>query len=682
MTETWLARFYEAATLLWPEDTQIHHDEMSPEVFAALVDGRIGEVSDLLEDMPETAGEPTPVIEMRSSAVALATLLRSLSDPDAPFLMTETGAITVLVCKPAAMRDDMIWAARSLIRMRVGETPDFLLFPTEADGTKAVRRAMQILQVLAATDRPQIVVQGPDDHVPAAMAALLPAPVTVGPPDRETLAAALSLVPADDPASVGEVPADAALRAVGWDGIRLALRFSDRARIVSELRRMADRSSAPSGRVTLDDIAGYGHAEEVSRRLVKDLAAWSRGEIPWSDMTRSVLFHGEPGTGKTFMARAIAGSAGVPLVTGSLAQWQSHGHLGDLLREMRRTFAQASEAAPAILFIDEIDAAGDRGGKDKHAENYRRQVINGLLELMDGALRMEGVILLAACNDRQALDPALTRPGRIDTIVRVPSPGLEATGRILAYHLRGSIPSGEITALARRSVALSAAELDGAVREARSRARNDGVPLSARYVIAALGVGAEDKDMLWRFAVHEAGHAIAALRLGRGRVARIFIGMSGGRVVMDGQPRFISAQDVRDQIVCYLAGRAAEELLIGDGSPGAGGAPGSDLAMASSLALKVELTWGLTDQGLLYHPGADDMAVTSAEVRERAGARLRDGMVVARQILTEERDRVLWLAARLVRDRVLEKPAGKAMEDWFMDDAGCPKTSTPSQDGV
>lgn len=655
---------------------------MSPEVFAALVDGRIGEVSDLLVDMPETAGEPSPVIEMRSRAVALATLLKSLNDPDAPFLMTETGAITVLVCKPAAMRDDMIWAARNLIRMRVGETPDFLLFPTEADGTKAARRAMQILQMLAATDRPQIVVQGPDDHVPATMAALLPTPVNVGPPDRETLAAALSIVAAGDPASVGQVPADAALRVIGWHGIRLALRFSDRARIVSELGRMADRASAPSGRVTLDDIAGYGEAEEVSRRLVKDLAAWSRGEIPWSDMTRSVLFHGEPGTGKTFLARAIAGSAGVPLVTGGLAQWQSHGHLGDMLREMRRTFAQASESAPAILFIDEIDAAGDRGGKDKHGENYRRQVINGMLELMDGALRMEGVILLAACNDRHALDPALMRPGRIDTIVRVPAPGLEATASILAYHLRGGLPAEDIADLARRSLGLSAAELDGAVREARSRARNDGVPISAKHLSAALGVGAEDPELLWRVAVHEAGHAIATLLLGRGQVARIAIRMTGGQVKMESPPRLIHGRDVRDQIVCLLAGRAAEDLLIGEGSLGAGGVPGSDLAMASSLALKVELSWGLTDQGLLYHPGSEDTAGKSAEVRQRAEKRLADGMAEAVRLLTEEKGRMLQLAARLMRDRVVEKPTGETRADWFMEDAGYPETTTLDQEGV
>lgn len=682
MTETWLARFYTTAALLWqvPDPGQ---EEMSEEVFQALAEGRIGEVSDQLDDMPETFGDTVNVVEMRCRAVALAALLKALKDPSAPFLMIEPGAITVIVCRPSSMLEDLVWATRKLIRLKTGEAPEFLRLAAEADGSKASRTtAKHVLQMLTGTNKPQIVVMTDNDHVPAAMAALLPVPINVGPPDRESLAAALSLVEADDPTAVGEIPADTALRAIGFDGVRLALRFNDRARIVSELRRMAAGTAAPEGGVTLDDIAGYGPAEEVARRLVKDLNAWSKGEIAWSDMTRSVLLHGEPGTGKTFLARAIAGSAGVPLITGSLAEWQSHGHLGDMLREMRKTFAQAKEAAPSILFIDEIDAAGDRSGKDKHGENYRRQVINGLLELMDGALRMEGVIFLAACNDPHALDPALTRPGRIDTIVRVPSPGLKATGRILAYHLRGSIPSEEIITLARRSVGLSAAELDGAVREARSRARNEGVPLSALHVTAALGVAAEEPDILWRFAVHEAGHAIAALRLGCGRVARIVIGMGGGRVVMEGQPRLISAQDVRDQIVCYLAGRAAEELLIGDGSLGAGGAPDSDLAMASSLALKVELSWGLTDQGLLYHPGSDDMAGTSAEVRERAGGRLKDGMVVARQLLAKERDRVLWLASKLVRDRVMEKAMGDTRADWFLEDADLPEIADPDQETV
>ena len=206
------------------------------------------------------------------------------------------------------------------------------------------------------------------------------------------------------------LPDDAALRALTPGQLRFALRHRIRDRQITELHRIArsDRSKAPN----LDDIGGYGEAEAAARRLVADLADWSAGRIAWGDMTRSLLFVGPPGTGKTWLARAIAGSAGVPLIEGSLAAWQATGHLGDMLRAMRASFAQAQAAAPAVLFLDEIDGAGDRGSDDSHARTYRRQVINALLELLDGAGRTPGLVVLAACNDVVALDPAIRRPGR------------------------------------------------------------------------------------------------------------------------------------------------------------------------------------------------------------------------------------------------------------------------------
>lgn len=118
---------------------------------------------------------------------------------------------------------------------------------------------------------------------------------------------------------------------------------------------------------------------QAARRVVADFGAWRRGEIGWSDFSHSLLLYGPPGTGKTMLARAMGNSAGIAFVTGSFAEWQAAGHLGDMLREMRRTFAWARRKAPAILFIDEIDAMGSRTGDDRHNQNYRVQVINGFL---------------------------------------------------------------------------------------------------------------------------------------------------------------------------------------------------------------------------------------------------------------------------------------------------------------
>lgn len=227
--------------------------------------------------------------------------------------------------------------------------------------------------------------------------------------------------------------------AMGSDGPHADLSLPDAAEAVAALRDRV-RSRAATAVPTLDDIAGYGEAETAARRLVADLDRWARGEVPWRDMTRSLLLEGEPGTGKTFLARAIGASAGVPFHASSLAEWQTAGHLGDTLRAMQTAFAAARAQVPAILFIDEIDSLGTRGGRDTHGSSYRAQVINAFLAEVDGVRDMKGVVLIGATNDAAALDPAIVRPGRFDRTVRVPRPGPAAVRKILAQHLRDDIP--------------------------------------------------------------------------------------------------------------------------------------------------------------------------------------------------------------------------------------------------
>ena len=632
--------------------------EMSDEVFQALVNGRLDEVEDQIEDLPKWGQRPQPVSCLADDplrAIALAGLCRALPNSEAIAPLTAVGAVTVLHCPPGTMTDKAASLLAALLAPGNGRPPVQIIvlrMPVDAKAKDRPSAALEhAMAAISASTTPHVLLIEQGVPVPGEVAAMLPAPLRIGPVDGWLIAAALSLRGGGAASLRKRLPDDAALRALSPGQLRFALRHRIRDRQIDELHRLvrSNRSNSP----TLDDIVGYGEAEQAARRLVSDLAVWSAGRAAWSDMTRSLLFCGPPGTGKTWLARAIAASAGVPLIEGSFSAWQAAGHLGHMLGEMRASFAAAQAAAPAILFLDEIDSAGDRNSADRHAENYRRQVINSLLELLDGAGRTPGVIIVAACNDVKALDPAIRRPGRIDRIVEVPPPGPAAIVHILAGRLDGHLSGREIDRLARRAIGQSAAAIDGALREARSRARADGRALTAADVAKALGLAREEPAIIRRVAVHEAGHAIVATLLARGRVHEIRVGMSGGQVMVADRAPLLTRRDLVDQLTCLLAGRAAEELVLGNGSAGAGRGADSDLAKATEIALRLELVYGLSGHCLVRIPDPARMMMSDQGVRTRADRRLRGALRRARQLLAVEH---LWLrdlTDRLCAERVL-----------------------------
>ncbi len=211
----------------------------------------------------------------------------------------------------------------------------------------------------------------------------------------------------------------------------------------------------------VETLSGYGEARAWALELKEDLALWRAGTLRWEDMSAKLLLSGPPGTGKTTFARALCNTLQVPLIATSVATWMEPGYLGDVLIRMNATFAEAEAAKPAILFVDEIDGINMRGSAGEWT-TYWDQIVNRLLELLDGATRSDGVVVIGATNNPNRIDKALLRSGRLERHIVIPKPDTDALVGILRHHLKDDLDAVIATAPQQEAGRMDAAIADGA----------------------------------------------------------------------------------------------------------------------------------------------------------------------------------------------------------------------------
>ncbi|WP_297776499.1 ATP-dependent zinc metalloprotease FtsH [uncultured Roseovarius sp.] len=366
------------------------------------------------------------------------------------------------------------------------------------------------------------------------------------------------------------------------------------------------------GRVTFDDVAGIDEAKEELEEIVEFLRnpqKFSRlgGKIP-----KGALLVGPPGTGKTLLARAIAGEAGVPFFTISGSDFVEM-FVGVGASRVRDMFEQAKKNAPCIVFIDEIDAVGrHRGAGYGGGNDEREQTLNQLLVEMDGFEANEGVIIIAATNRKDVLDPALLRPGRFDRQVTVPNPDIKGREKILNVHARKTPlgPDVDLRLIARGTPGFSGADLANLVNEAALTAARVG----RRFVTMVDFENAKDKVMMGaerrsmvltddqkeKTAYHEAGHAVVGLALPKcDPVYKATIIPRGGALGMVVSLPEIDRlnwhrSECEEKLAMTMAGKAAEILKYGEDNVSNG--PAGDIQQASGLARAMVMRWGMSDK--------------------------------------------------------------------------------------
>ena len=457
-------------------------------------------------------------------------------------------------------------------------------------------------------------------------------------------------------------------------------------------RTLADQGNK---KVTFDDVAGSDEEKEELREIVEFLKDPKRFVSLGARIPKGVLLVGPPGTGKTLLAKAVAGEAGVHFLSISGSDFVEL-YVGVGASRVRDLFDQAKKNAPAIVFIDEIDAVGrQRGAGLGGGHDEREQTLNQLLVEMDGFGNNEGVVVMAATNRQDILDPALLRPGRFDRQVYVGHPDIKGREAILKVHARNK-PLGDdvsLAELAKGTGGFTGADLENLMNEAALLAARrhhrfiSMAELNEAVIKVIAGPEKKSRVVIERerklTAYHEAGHAIVIHDLPtQDPVHEITIiprGMAGGMTISLPQEdvTFQTRQQLTERIAVCLGGRAAEQLALGDISTGAG----NDLQKASAIARNMVTRYGMSEKvgNVVFDSGHDEVFIgrsmaqtknyseeVAALIDEEVKALVDGAYARCGEILTHRRRELDIVAEYLLR---YENMDAKTFEQVFTDPA-------------
>ena len=435
-------------------------------------------------------------------------------------------------------------------------------------------------------------------------------------------------------------------------------------------------------KVTFKDVAGVEEAKEELREIIEFLREAQKFQKLGGRIPKGVLLVGPPGTGKTLLARAVAGEANVPFFSISGSDFVEM-FVGVGASRVRDLFEQGKKNAPCIIFIDEIDAVGrHRGAGLGGGHDEREQTLNQLLVEMDGFESNEGVILMAATNRPDVLDPALLRPGRFDRRVVVSRPDVRGREEILRVHTR-KIPLAEdvdLSVLARGTPGFSGADLANMVNEAALAAarQNRKAVLQYDFELAKDKVlmGVERKSLLLtdeekkNTAYHEAGHALVAAKMPNSdplhKVTIIPRGMALGvtmQLPTDDRHNYYKNY-LETEIAILMGGRIAEELFLNVMSTGAG----NDIERATDMARKMVCEWGMSDLGPMTFGKKEEQIFlgreiaqhrdysedTAIKIDQEVRKLVNKGYTTAKQLISDNRDTLERIARALIEREVLD----------------------------